>query len=239
MVVIFMIYDRHKQLKQDKKILTLEQDMLRSQMNPHFIFNSLNSIKHYIINSEKENAVYYLNTFSKLIRKILIASKEKDISLADELDTMELYMNVENNRFSNQIEFKISIEDGINIKNIKVPSLILQPFLENALWHGLSSKEKDKRISLDVKQKDKMHVVISITDNGVGRKFAEEINKRKTLKRKSLGIALTKARLENFSKRYTKMYNLNIEDLYEDNGKACGTKVILDIPVTLSSKQRG
>jgi sensor histidine kinase YesM len=127
--ILFTVYDRHKNLKQEKKILTLEQDMLRSQMNPHFLFNSLNSIKLYIINNEKENAVYYLNKFAKLIRKILAASSEKEIPLSDELDTMELYMNIENIRFSNAIEFKILIDENVNTHNIKVPSLIIQPFL--------------------------------------------------------------------------------------------------------------
>jgi len=112
-----------------------------------------------------------------------------------------------------------------------VPSLILQPFLENALWHGLSSKEEDKRITIEVHKSHIKHVTISITDNGVGRKISKEINKQKTLKRKSVGIALTRERLENFSKRYTNMYNMKIEDLYDAQGKGIGTKVILDIPI--------
>ncbi|MBN4047261.1 histidine kinase, partial [bacterium AH-315-P13] len=203
--IVFTVYDRHKQLKQEKKILTLEQDMLRVQMNPHFIFNSLNSIKLYIINNEKENAVYYLNKFAKLIRKILMASSEREIPLSNELDTMELYMNIENIRFSNAIAFNIIIDDSVSAHSIKVPSLILQPFIENALWHGLSSKEGDKKIVVKVEKNKKRHITISITDNGIGRKVSKEINKQKTLKRKSFGIELTKERLENFSKRYTNM----------------------------------
>src|SRR5690606_19709339 len=139
----FVILQRQRQLKNEKKIVTLEQEMLRNQMNPHFIFNSLNSIKLFIINHEKDNAVYYLNKFSKLIRKILIASTEKEISLQDELDTMSLYMNIENMRFSNKINYQVHIDETVNPSVIKVPSLILQPFLENALWHGLSSKPGD------------------------------------------------------------------------------------------------
>ena len=122
--IAFFIAYRNRTLKNEKHILTLEQDMLRSQMNPHFIFNSLNSIKLYIINNEKENAVYYLNKFSKLIRKILIASKEKETSLKGELETMQLYMNIENIRFSNEINFEINVEDSLNLDVIKVPSLI-------------------------------------------------------------------------------------------------------------------
>src|SRR5690606_13271382 len=105
---IFYILYRQHQLKNEKKLLSLEQTMLRSQMNPHFLFNSLNSIKLYIINNEKKNAVHYLNKFSKLVRKILEASSLKEISLAEELETVELYMNIENIRFSNEINFTIA-----------------------------------------------------------------------------------------------------------------------------------
>jgi len=222
---------RTRQLQQEKQILTLEQDMLRSQMNPHFIFNSLNSIKLYIINNEKENAVYYLNKFSKLIRKILVASTEKEISLEDELDTMRLYMNIENIRFANEINFDVHIDESINPASIKVPSMILQPFLENALWHGLSSKkENDKKIELKVYKTNEDYVTISIEDNGIGRTLSNQINKGKLLKRKSVGIAITKARLANFSKDYTNDYKITIEDLYDNNQNGSGTKVIVYIP---------
>ena len=227
---IIIAFNRNRQLNNEKQILTLEQNMLRSQMNPHFIFNSLNSIKLYIINNEKENAVYYLNKFSKLIRKILIASTEKEMSLEEELETMQLYMNIENIRFSNEIDFTINVDKIINTASIKVPSLILQPFLENALWHGLSSKKEDKKIVLSVSKTSEDFVTISITDNGIGRKESERINKNKILKRKSVGIDITKARLSNFSKRYTRDYKLIIEDLYDDNGSPIGAKVIVNIP---------
>jgi len=229
--VLLFIFNRQKQITQEKKILTLEQNILKSQMNPHFIFNSLNSIKLYIINNEKENAVYYLNKFAKLIRKILVVSNEKDISLADELDTMKLYMNIENIRFSNEIDFKVNIDKGISLENIRVPSLILQPFLENSLWHGLSSKTDDKQIILDVKKEKNDYITISITDNGVGRKVSQERKLKKTLKRKSVGIEITKERLFNFSKRFARLYDLKIEDLFDSQNNATGTKVILNIPV--------
>ncbi|CDF77867.1 signal transduction histidine kinase [Formosa agariphila KMM 3901] len=233
---MIIIIIRHRQLKQEKQIITLEQDMLRSQMNPHFIFNSLNSIKLYIINNDKEKAVYYLNKFSKLIRKILIASTEKEMTLEDELDTMKLYINIENIRFENEIQFNIGIEKGLNISNIRVPSLILQPFLENALWHGLSSKKNNKTIDLYVYQNAPDYINISIEDNGIGRAKSERINSQKILKRKSVGIAITKARLANFSRRYANDYKFKIEDLYNDRNKAIGTKVLLQIPIPHSGK---
>ncbi len=229
---IFYILYRQYQLKNEKKLLTLEQSMLRSQMNPHFLFNSLNSIKLYIINNEQKNAVHYLNKFSKLVRKILEASSLREIPLAEELETVELYMNIENIRFSNEIDFKIRISDDIDPHNVKIPSLILQPFLENALWHGLSSKTGEKKIVLNVrKATDENFIHISITDNGIGRMASEEIKQSKVLKRKSVGIDITKERLSNFSRDYLNSFNLQILDLYTDDGKPEGTKVLLHIPI--------
>ena len=226
---LYILY-RQFQLKSEKKMLTLEQSMLRSQMNPHFLFNSLNSIKLYIINNEKKNAVHYLNKFSKLVRKILEASSLKEIPLAEELETVDLYMNIENIRFSNEIRFEIKVDDEIDTHLVKIPSLILQPFLENALWHGLSSKEGEKKIDLQVSRGKNGFINISITDNGVGRAVAEKLKESKVLKRKSVGIDITKERLANFSKDFQNNFEVEIVDLFDNNGKASGTRVILHIP---------
>ncbi|HMB99771.1 MAG TPA: histidine kinase, partial [Flavobacteriaceae bacterium] len=130
--------DRLEKLQErnNKELAELKLSSLRSQMNPHFIFNSLNSIKRYIIDNKKENAVYYLNKFSKLIRNVLATTREKEISLANEIETLELYLNIENIRFDNQINFNLSVDEDLNLETIKIPSLILQPFIENAIWHG-------------------------------------------------------------------------------------------------------
>ena len=227
--ILYILY-RQYQLSSEKKLLTLEQTMLRRQMNPQFLFNYLNSIKLYIINNEKKNAVHYLNKFSKLVRKILEASSQREISLAEELETVELYMNIENIRFSNEISFKINIADDIDVHSIKIPSLILQPFLENALWHGLSSKEGEKNIHLDVTKGQEGFINIAITDDGVGRDAAEKIKERKVLKRKSVGINITKERLANFSKDYQNSFHVEIIDIYDDDNKPSGTKILLHIP---------
>ncbi|PWL40508.1 sensor histidine kinase [Flagellimonas aquimarina] len=227
--ILYILY-RQYQSKNEKRVLTLEQNMLRSQMNPHFLFNSLNSIKLYIINNEQKNAVHYLNKFSKLIRKILEASSVKEITLAEELETIELYMNIENIRFSNEIDFKISMDSNINPDSIKMPSLALQPFLENSLWHGLSPKEGEKIIHLNIKKKNRNHVSIEIEDNGVGRGAAQTNKENRVLKRKSVGIRITKERLANFSKDYQNNFEVDIVDLFDENGNPRGTKVILDIP---------
>ena len=228
-LILYILY-RQYQLKSDKKLLTLEQSMLRSQMNPHFLFNSLNSIKLYIINNEKKNAVHYLNKFSKLVRKILEASSVKEIALAEELETVELYMNIENIRFNNEIQFEITVDEGIDTHLVKIPSLILQPFLENALWHGLSSKSGEKRIDLHVSRANTKFINISITDNGVGREEAEKLKQSKVLKRKSVGIDITRERLANFSKDYQNSFEVEIIDLYDAKGMPSGTQIILHIP---------
>ncbi|WP_405411231.1 tetratricopeptide repeat protein [Maribacter sp. Asnod1-A12] len=227
--ILYILY-RQSQLNADKKLLTLEQSMLRSQMNPHFLFNSLNSIKLYIINNEKKNAVHYLNKFSKLVRKILEASSQREISLAEELETVELYMNIENIRFSNEINFTVHIKDNIDTHLIKIPSLILQPFLENALWHGLSSKDGAKNIDLEVKKGKNGFIEIIITDNGVGRDAAQKIKDGKVLKRKSVGIDITKERLANFSRDYENFFHVDIIDKFDDNTTPIGTQIVIYIP---------
>ena len=229
---IFYILYRQYQLKNEKKMLTLEQSMLRSQMNPHFLFNSLNSIKLYIINNDQKNAVHYLNKFAKLVRKILESSSVREIPLAEELETVELYMVIENIRFSNEINFHISIDADIDTHTVRIPSLILQPFLENALWHGLSSKQGEKNINVHISSDKKGYIHIAITDNGIGRAASEKLKANKVLKRKSVGIEITKERLANFAKEYQNSFYLEIVDLYDQSGKASGTKVMLHLPTT-------
>ena len=221
----------NEQIQFKQEISDLRLKALRSQMNPHFIFNTLNSIKLYIINNEKENAVYYLNKFAKLIRKILEASMTNEISLQEELETSSLYMNIENIRFSNAIQFEISVEPHISTSQIKVPSLILQPFIENALWHGLSSKEGEKKIAIIIKSINDNFVRICIEDNGIGRVASKKINDQKLTKGKSFGIAITKERLSDFSKSYSKDFKIAIEDILAKNATIAGTKVIIDVPI--------
>ncbi len=229
-IMIYILY-RQRLLNNEKKILTLEQDMLRSQMNPHFVFNSLNSIKQYIISNEQKNAVHYLNKFAKLIRKILDASRVKVVSLSDELETMDLYMSIENIRFSNEINFEVFVDEEIDLNQIKIPSLVLQPFLENALWHGLSSKKGEKNIKLSVTKTKNDFVTISIADNGIGREAAQLIAKNKIVKRKSIGITLTKNRLANFVKDFKNSFTVHFMDLKDQYENPSGTEVVLHIPL--------
>lgn len=229
LLLIYILY-RQRILNNEKKILTLEQEVLRSKMNPHFVFNSLNSIKHFIISNEKESAVHYLNKFAKLIRKILEVSMVKEVTLEEEIETLKLYMSIENLRMSNEIEFIVNIKDNIDSQSIKIPSLILQPFIENSIWHGLSSKDGPKIIDLLFSKEEDGYINITIIDNGIGRKKALEIKDNKSLNRKSVGVSLSVNRLDNYTKTFTNSHSLKFIDL-EENGKPIGTQVELKIPL--------
>ncbi|PIB30439.1 sensor histidine kinase [Maribacter sp. 4G9] len=215
----------------DKELAELKLLALRSQMNPHFIFNSLNSIKRYIIDNDKEKAVYYMNKFAKLIRRILASTMEKESSLTDELETMELYMNIENIRFNNTIDFRVDCQKGIALNSIKIPSLLLQPFIENAIWHGLSLKRKDKLLSIELSKLGRSTIRINIIDNGIGLHKSKQIKERKIHKNKSLGITLSRERLEHFSKKFKGHGIISIMDLNELTNKGTGTQVQIDLPI--------
>jgi sensor histidine kinase YesM len=192
-------------------------------MNPHFIFNSLNSIKLNIIKNNKENAVYYLNKFSKFIRKTLTISREKEVSLQDEIDTLELYVSIENLRFKNEIQYSTNIDKNINLETIKIPPLILQPFVENAIWHGLSPKKGEKKLHLSITKKGLNYIEITIKDNGIGRKKAQEFKAQKMIKRESVGLKLTEERLAIFSGHLKQKHQIVFEDLEQ------GTKVVVKL----------
>lgn len=231
-IVLYSMYRQHL-LKNNQKVLLLEQQALQSQMNPHFIFNALNSIKHYIINNEQKNAVYYLNKFSKLIRNILDVSKVREVSLKEELSTMNLYMNIENIRFSKSITYIEDIDSNLNTDTIRVPPLILQPFIENAIWHGLSPKKGDKQIILEAFKLSDNMMEINIIDNGIGRVAAEKIKQKKSLSlsRKSVGIELTTERLTTFYNELADQFSLVYEDLEDEKRNPTGTKVTLRMPL--------
>lgn len=228
-VLTFLLY-RQRKLEHQKRLLTIEQKLLRTQMNPHFIFNSLLSIKIYMINNDRNSAIEYLNKFSKLVRTILATSLEKEISLAEEIETMNLYVNIENIRLNNEVDYQVSIDKDISLENVKIPSLTLQPFIENALWHGLSAKDGEKSLKLKVSKEEDNFIEISIIDNGIGRQNTVKI-KNGIENQKSIGINLTKERLRNFFRHFKNMHSLAILDLFDDAQQPTGTKVVLRIPM--------
>lgn len=197
---------------------------LQSQMNPHFIFNALNSIKVFLIENDKQQAIYYLNKFSKLIRNILESARVESISLAEELKILELYVNIENIRFEDQIIFSVENLEGINLKNIDVPSMILQPFIENAIWHGLMLKKGKKRIVISF---FKQHGVtaMKIIDNGIGRQKSTELRVKKTYQKESIGLKIISERLNYFNQKQQINYYFTIHDLKNEKGEPSGTEI--------------
>lgn len=215
-----------KQQKADAELSTL-----RSQMNPHFIFNTLNSINSYVIKNEPKQASIYLTKFAQLMRTILDNSQNKLISLNKELETLELYVFMERLRFSNAFEFNIDMCMEINAEDVEVPPLILQPFIENAIWHGLLHKEGQGKITicLDIVEKD--WLLVQIEDNGIGREKSAALKSNSIYKTKSYGLAITAKRLSLLAAEDEQHKFVEIQDIVDEQGVAQGTKVVLKIPV--------
>ena len=232
LLLLFVGYGQYR-LKNQKEQLKAEQKLMRSQMNPHFIFNALLSIRIYLQNHNVDEAINYLGQFAQLIRSILSSSLSKENTLQEELETMRLYINIENIRFCNEIEAQLEIDDSLDLDRVKIPALILQPFVENALWHGLQAKEGPKKLKIEVCKTNEKYVNITITDNGIGRSKTMDLPKdKRNTQKKSIGIDLTLERLQAFSKNLDNNYKLKIIDLYDSRQQAIGTQVRLDLPIS-------
>jgi LytS/YehU family sensor histidine kinase len=206
----------------------LEMEALRAQMNPHFIFNSLNSINMFILENNKLQASEYLSKFSRLIRLILQNSKEAFISLESELEALQLYLELESLRFDNKFEYKISVDEDIDTTTLKVPPLIIQPYAENAIWHGLMHKKEKGHLEIKLYQQDEI-LFCKITDDGIGRKKAAEL-KSKSSTHKSMGIKITENRIAMMQLNGDNK-SVEIKDLVYADGSAAGTEVVLRIPI--------
>lgn len=216
-------------IEYSKNTLDLRMKALQTQMNPHFLFNSLNSVKHFIIKNNPEDAVSFLSKLAKLIRKILDNSQKQYTSLEEELQVLGLYLKVENIRLNKSILYEQEISPNIDTTNIKIPPLVLQPFIENSIWHGLALIKGEKKIKIKVEQSDS-HLVICIKDNGIGREKAAELKANKVIEKESLGIQLTKQRLDSFTSHLKGSVSIRFKDL--KNGQdSIGTKVIIEIPI--------
>ena len=193
-------------------------------MNPHFIFNCLNSIKALIQNDNKQRATDYLTTFSKLIRTLFQNSDKRQISLYDEIETCRLYTQLEAMRLEGKLNYSFNIDPNIDLKSVMVPALIIQPFIENAIWHGIVPKEKGI-ISVSIHQQDDA-IVCEVDDDGIGRELSK-LNKPVTpVFHESKGVHLSQARIDLEKKLNESQASIKIIDKYE-NDKANGTRVVL------------
>lgn len=214
--------------KHEKELLELESKALRAQMNPHFIFNCLNSIKSLIQQNENEKSVIYLTTFSKLIRTLLNNADKKEISLFDEIETCKLYLQLEVMRFDTKFSFTVHVDPGIDLKSIQVPALIIQPFIENAIWHGIVPRDCSGRVSLRVEKENEVIEVV-IDDDGIGRECSQQNKPTSGLFHQSKGVNLTQSRLELNNLLQQRKAKLEIIDKKDENGIATGTTVIIKI----------
>ncbi len=221
--------DEKRILEIEKQMFSLEQTALRLQMNPHFIFNSLNSIQSVVIANDTDKAINYLAKFANLMRFILSHSQKPFVNLNDEIKAMEIYLDVEKLRFDNKFNYKIEIDPAIDEEFLEIPPMILQPYIENAILHGLLNKEGVGELKIQLMMKDKDYLKCIIEDNGIGREKAAEIRQRSGLQHKSKGMMITQKRLEILNKSNSDHVNVNIIDLKDEKNQACGTRVELII----------
>ncbi|WP_040282817.1 sensor histidine kinase [Psychroserpens damuponensis] len=214
----------------DKKITNLRLENLRSQMNPHFIFNALNSIQDYIVSNEKELASSYLVKFSRLIRKYLDYSQQNEITLEEELNALKLYLELEKVRFEDELEYKITIDNQLKTKQIKVPSLFIQPYVENALKHGLLHKLNDRKLYVKAKIIQHNKLQITVEDNGIGRAQSETL-KRPNQQHKPFATKANEERVHLYKNKLKRDITIITNDLYDENGVAAGTKVVITMPI--------
>jgi hypothetical protein len=214
-------------LKLNEDLTFAEQQSLQSMMNPHFIFNAINSVQQYIIDNDKKEANRYLTQFARLIRSNLESSKSKYITLEDELERLSLYLQFEKVRFGDKLNYHIDIPTELPIDNIKIPSMIIQPFVENAIWHGIIPKKAlgTVQIFIDVKGDN---LIIEVVDDGVGMK--KTLEKSNPVKKSSLGMAITQRRLELLTAQTELYHGIEIEDAWPIEPTYKGTKVRIHLP---------
>ena len=234
---IFLFYKRKKDADHRQKELTLglqvaetEMKALRSQMNPHFIFNALQSIQAFLANRRSDDANTYLIKFADLMRLVLENSRETKVCLKNELEALELYMQLESIRLTYPFTYRLVVAKELDIENEKIPPLIFQPFIENAIWHGLRYKSEPGKIEISLKKKDGM-LKTSITDNGVGRSHAGTLGKPIITSHEPLGIRLTQERLDLLNKTDKTKAGFEITDLYNELNQPAGTKVEILLPL--------
>jgi ligand-binding sensor domain-containing protein len=214
----------------EKNVFELQQKVLHLQMNPHFLFNSLNSIQSFILKHEAEPAINYLGKFSKLMRLILHTSQSANVVLTDEIQLLKYYLEIESLRFNHIFKFNIHLDPNIDEEFIAIPSHMVQPLVENSIKHGLILKNGDGQVNITFKQFE-THMEIIVDDNGIGRKMSAEIQHKKSIQRSNQGIAITRERLKIVNKQQQKsIFGLHYIDKLNPDNSPQGTTAILKTP---------
>ena len=229
-VIMAIILFKQNKIKNENQAILLKQRLFRSQMNPHFIFNAMGNIQSSIINEEPDKAIKYLSKFSKLMRNILEGSLEEKILLAEEISLITNYLDIQKIRFNTKFDYSIVVDEKIDTEAALIPPMLLQPFIENAIEHGINHKESKGNVKVIVK-KDRGNMVFEIEDDGVGRTRAKELSQNKNKGHRSYATILTQERIEALNKKQKKKITFAIIDLTDKDGMASGTKVVFVIPI--------
>ena len=221
---LFWMLRSNQQKKLANNLLALKS--LRTQMNPHFIFNALNSVNSFIAQNDERTANRYLTDFSTLMRSVLENSEEDFIPLEKEIELLELYLKLEHSRFKDKFDYELTIDKSIDLGQFQIPPMLLQPYVENAVWHGLRYKKEKGFLKVQLLKKDEETIAIEITDNGIGRKKSAALKTEYQKKKKSKGMQNIKQRIAILNTMYKDKIDVHIEDMYEN---ATGTKVTLTL----------
>lgn len=228
--IITLLIVRHQRLLTRHKIIELQQKNLNQQMNPHFVYNCLTSIQSYIFHNDSEKSLDYLSKFSKLMRKILESSQNQYMSVQDEIEILSLYLKLESIRFKGKFEYDIVVDDKIDPISFKIPALLIQPFVENSLWHGIQNKEGKGRIHVAFNLVDRS-IFCAIEDNGIGRENAEKIRQNRMTNHISLGASITQTRMKLLKSLYGNKLGIRYIDLKDNFNRPSGTRVELFLPI--------
>jgi tetratricopeptide (TPR) repeat protein len=228
----FFVFRSSIQKKKANLLLALRS--LRSQMNPHFIFNSLNSVNSYIAQNNERMANKYLSEFSQLMRQVLENSKHDFVTVSSELEIIELYLKLEHSRFSDKFDYTIDIDKEINLNETMIPPMLIQPYIENAVWHGLRYKESKGILTVRLKREGDFFTAI-ITDNGIGRKQSQQHKTKHQKAGSSTAMKNTNNRLKIINEIYRTKYKVSIDDLNKED--STGTVVELRIPIEQSESE--
>ena len=230
--LFLLLFFQRKRWKAEQKSVNLEQKLLRSQMNPHFIFNSLASIQNFVINQKATEASIYLSRFSQLVRNILDSSVDENVPLQKEIETIQNYLELQKVRYAGQFEYTLTVDEKIDEETMMIPPMLAQPFIENSIEHGIKYKETPGNIHIRFRLEDDM-IRFEVEDDGVGREKAKEIELKQKRIHRSMSTSITQERLIKLNKKLKHKIQMEITDLKDNLGVACGTKVSFGIPVVV------
>lgn len=228
LIIVYLVM-RHRKIRSEHQRVQLEQKLLRSQMNPHFLFNSMNSIQQLIMSGDNRPAELYLSRFSRLIRDLLESNTRESLTIREEADMLEAYLQMESLRFGNNFCYTIAVDERVDTQQTHIPHLMIQPFVENAIWHGLLAKEHDRNLQISFEYDNRQTIRCVVDDNGVGRTTRKL--RTNSPRKKSLALDLVRQRIDLIRKTYKITGSVEIIDKKDAADRPLGTTVVLILPI--------